>query len=91
MKRIRAFAVETAGMYFWTQNVDVQREHIEIEKLMDRNAVTEVEAKQILGDNFLRLLESTGVLKPFLIILTDDGLVTTAKDSVLEYTEGGVK
>ncbi len=79
MKRVRAYAIETAGLYFWLNNLEDKEEEMKIAKIMFKDAITEKEAMEILGYKLLRLLESNGILRPFVIVALDDGEIEIHK------------
>ncbi len=90
MKRatVRAYAVDTTGLYFWAQNAEKGgKKRIDDLIKKEKNAVTEKEARRILGNELLQILKSSGVLKSFLIMVTDCGKIETATDGMLECIE----
>lgn len=82
--RTRAYVIETTGLFFWLNELDNNNYTMRIGRIMHKDAITEAEAKEKLGEKLLRLLESNGILRPFLIVVLDNGVVEIHKDSVLE-------
>ena len=85
--RTRAYVIETTGLFFWLNSLDDDSYAMRIGRIMHKDAITEVEAREKLGEKLLRLLESNGILRPFLIVVLDNGTVEIHKDSVLEEKE----
>ncbi len=87
MKRVKAYTIETTGLFFWLNNLDDDSYAMRIGRIIHKDAITEVEAREKLGEELLRLLESNGILRPFLIVVLDDGSVEIHKDSAVEVIE----
>lgn len=85
--RVKAYVIEMTGLFFWLNNLDDDSYAMRIGKIMHKDAITEAEAREKLGEKLLRLLESNGILRPFLIVVLDNGTVEIHKDSVLEIED----
>ena len=87
LSKIKAYTVETTGLFFWLNNLESGEYARKIGKILHKDAITEAEAREKLGEKLLRLLESNGILRPFLIIVLKDGSVEIHKDSAIEVIE----
>ena len=89
MKRVKAYTIETTGLFFWLNNLDSKDEEYarRIGRIIHKDAITETEAREKLGEKLLRLLESNGILRPFLVVVLDNGSVEIHKDSAIEVIE----
>jgi len=87
MKRVKAYVVETTGLYFWLDHLENDVDVRRIGRILHKEAVTREEAKEKLGEKLLRLLESNGILRPFLVVVLDDGSVEIHKDSAVEVDD----
>ncbi len=87
MKRVKVYVIETTGLFFWLNELDNDDYVRRIGRIMHKDAITEQEVKKKLGEKLLRLLESNGILRPFLIVVLDNCEVEIHKDSVVELDE----
>ncbi len=79
MKRVRAYTVETASLYFWMENLHDREQEEKVGKILLKDAITEKEAQEILGYKLMRLFESSGILRPFTIVVLGNGDVEIHK------------